>query len=65
MLGRIARTGGRYSCYDTLTWTLETPGWAVKNHTFYERKCGFNKIKEEEHSEGVSYVYQKIMGDSE
>jgi GNAT superfamily N-acetyltransferase len=49
---------------DTVTWTLETPGWATKNHTFYEVKCGFQKIKEQEGPEGISYVYRKIMGEA-
>jgi GNAT superfamily N-acetyltransferase len=50
---------------DTRQWTLETPGWAVKNHYFYEQKCGFTKIKEkvEESSEhpGTLFIYQKVM----
>jgi ribosomal protein S18 acetylase RimI-like enzyme len=33
---------------DTQSWTLETPVWATKNHHFYEKKCGFQKIKTEE-----------------
>jgi ribosomal protein S18 acetylase RimI-like enzyme len=50
---------------DTKQWTLETPSWAVKNHYFYEQKCGFKKIEEkvEESSDspGTSFVYQKVM----
>jgi ribosomal protein S18 acetylase RimI-like enzyme len=33
---------------DTQSWTLETPVWATKNHHFYEKKCGFRKLKTEE-----------------
>jgi N-acetylglutamate synthase-like GNAT family acetyltransferase len=51
----------------TKQWTLETPSWAVKNHHFYEQKCGFKKIEEKvaESSDhpGTSYVYQKVMED--
>ena len=50
---------------DTRQWTLETPSWAVKNHHFYEQKCGFKKAgeKEEEFPDfpGTSFVYQKVM----
>jgi len=46
---------------DSRRWTLATPGWAVKNHHFYERKCGFTKIAEEVSQDGVSFVYQKTI----
>ncbi|MEA3335343.1 MAG: GNAT family N-acetyltransferase [Chloroflexota bacterium] len=48
---------------ETESWTLGTPSWAVKNHYFYERKCGFTKIGEEEPPDrsGVSFIYQKVM----
>jgi GNAT superfamily N-acetyltransferase len=42
---------------DTQTWTLETPVWATKNHHFYEKKCGFRKLKTEEEQ----IVYRKEM----
>jgi ribosomal protein S18 acetylase RimI-like enzyme len=52
---------------DTKKWTLETPSWAVKNHHFYEQKCGFKKVGEKEEEDpdlsGTSFVYQKIMED--
>ena len=49
---------------DTKSWRLETPGWAVKNHYFYEQKCGFAKVKEEVSPElGTSYFYEKVMGE--
>jgi hypothetical protein len=39
----------------------------VKNHHFYEQKCGFKKTgeKEEEAPDfpGTSFVYQKVMDD--
>ena len=43
--------------HDALSWTLETPCWAKKNHHFYEHKCGFTKVKEERDS----FVYRKVM----
>ncbi len=50
---------------DTKSWTLETPEWAVKNHYFYEKKCGFKKIKGKvEKTVGqseIAFVYQKEM----
>ncbi len=27
-------------------WRLETPAWATSNHSFYERSCGFRKLRE-------------------
>jgi len=52
---------------DAKSWTLETPSWAIKNHYFYENKCGFKKIQEKEDSEhpGTSFVYRKFMGGEE
>ena len=47
---------------DTRSWTLETPGYSIKNHKFY-RKLGFEKIKEldaEEHP-GKSFIFRKMM----
>jgi hypothetical protein len=46
---------------DTLSWTLGTPAWAVKNHHFYEVKCGFRKVDEEAGpgEPWVSYIYRK------
>ena len=26
------------------SWRLSTPVWAVKNHHFYEQKCGFYRV---------------------
>ena len=48
---------------DTLCWELGTPDWAVKNHYFYEQKCGFEKVGEDPvvDREGVSRIYQKRM----
>ncbi len=39
------------------SWQLETPEWALKNHFFYEQKCGFQKIDHREDS----FVYKKVM----
>ena len=48
---------------DAKSWTLETPSFAVKNHHFYEKKCGFEKIEEktEPGDEWASFVYRKVM----
>lgn len=48
---------------NTKSWILDTPSWAIKNHHFYEKKCGFSKIQEEptEDHEGLSFIYQKVM----
>ena len=47
---------------DTKSWTLGTPSWAIKNHHFYEQKCGFKKIREEEAKDhpGTEFIYQKV-----
>lgn len=36
-------------------WTLATPEWSVKNHYFYEQRCGFSKIG----SDGDHRMYAK------
>ncbi len=41
------------------SWTLEIPDFATKNHYFYEKKCGFNKMKEDKSGENVSFIYKK------
>ena len=49
---------------NTISWTLDTPGYAVSNHKFYE-KNGFEKIAEEEDAElpgGLSFTYMKFVG---
>ena len=49
---------------ETRSWRLETPGFAVRNHGFYERKCGFTKVEEKryENHDWPMYVYRKDMG---
>lgn len=42
---------------ETKDWTLETPVWAIKNHYFYETRCGFRKIE----IRGDAVVYRKDM----
>lgn len=45
------------------SWRLETPAWATKNHAFYERKCGFQRVKSDPVL-GMSddmYMYRKEM----
>jgi GNAT superfamily N-acetyltransferase len=46
---------------DARSWTLDTPGWATKNHHFYQKKCGFAKVGEEVRGDCVIFVYRKEM----
>lgn len=46
---------------NTKTWTLDTPSWATRNHHFYEKKCGFEKVREQPLDEWSLFVYQKYM----
>ena len=39
------------------SWSLGTPVWAVKNHHFYETKCGFRRVR----VEGDEIKYRKDM----
>ena len=39
------------------SWQLGTPIWAVKNHHFYEHKCGFSRLEVKEDE----IVYRKEM----
>jgi ribosomal protein S18 acetylase RimI-like enzyme len=44
------------------SWTLETPAFAVSNHSFYEQTCGYVKTGETDSGSdgpGVEYVYRK------
>lgn len=48
---------------ETKIWQLETPGFAIKNHYFYE-KCGFRKVEvkpQEGDMSGEYWVYRKEM----
>ena len=42
---------------DAKSWELGTPPWATKNHHFYEKKCGFTKVGEDEES----FFYKKVI----
>lgn len=44
-------------------WCLETPGYAVRNHYFYENKCGFKKMgeKKDDNPPGITFIYEKNM----
>ena len=46
----------------TKSWTLGTPKWAIRNHYFYEEKCGFTKIGEQLDDEEGMLVYMYIKG---
>lgn len=48
---------------DTRVWSLETPGFATKNHHFYE-KCGFRRVEikpPEDDMPWESWVYRKTV----
>lgn len=34
------------SAHPSRRWRLETPAWALSNHSFYEKSCGFHKSGE-------------------
>lgn len=42
----------------TKSWELGTPKFATRNHHFYE-KCGFTKIREEDHDGMIEFIYKK------
>lgn len=44
-------------------WALDTPSWATRNHHFYEKKCGFTKVREEhiDGPPGTLFIYHKYM----
>jgi len=44
---------------EAVSWTLGTPSWATKSHSFYEHKCGFEKMGEE--PDKASFTYRKEM----
>jgi GNAT superfamily N-acetyltransferase len=47
----------------TKSWRLITPDWAIKNHHFYETKCGFQRVESDSilgAPEG-EFVYRKEM----
>jgi GNAT superfamily N-acetyltransferase len=48
---------------EAVSWTLDTPAFATKNHHVYETKWGFTKVREEafEGPGGKLYVYRKVM----
>lgn len=45
------------------SWTLDTPAYALKNHHFYSKKCGFTKTKEhpDDCPGRVSFVFTKVL----
>ena len=47
----------------TKTWSLGTPSVSIRNHHFYENKCGFTKVKEEpvQGYSWKSFIYEKVM----
>jgi GNAT superfamily N-acetyltransferase len=48
---------------DAKSWQLRTPAYAIKNHHFYEVKCGFTKVGEGEYQgPGAKvFIYKKEM----
>jgi GNAT superfamily N-acetyltransferase len=52
---------GRYP--QTKSWRLTTPKSAIKNHYFYEAKCGFTRVNSDliPGTPADEYVYRKVM----
>lgn len=46
--------------YPAAKWTLDTPGYALRNQHFYE-KCGYVKVGETEYPEITLISYEKRM----
>jgi len=44
-------------------WRLETPGYSLRNHAFYERKCGFARvgIRNPGHPRDESLIFEKAV----
>ncbi len=42
---------------ETKSWSLETHHKSIRNHHFYEKKCGFTKIKEQDDQ----WIFKKRM----
>jgi ribosomal protein S18 acetylase RimI-like enzyme len=47
--------------YPAKKWTLDTPGYAIRNQHFYE-KFGYVKLKEEDYDGFILFAYEKQMG---
>lgn len=47
----------------TRLWRLETPGYSLRNHAFYERKCGFTRvgIRNPGHPRDESFIFEKVI----
>jgi GNAT superfamily N-acetyltransferase len=44
------------------SWTLDTPGFALSNHRFYEKVCGFTRIDVVSDGDlGSVWVYRKVI----
>ena len=44
---------------DASRWTLDTPAWATRNHSFYERH-GYRKVREGPVGRTVLWFYEKL-----
>lgn len=46
-----------------ISWTLETPAFALSNHRFYTERCGYRKLQERDDpgGVGVSFVFRKVL----
>lgn len=43
-------------------WMVETPGYSLRNHYFYTRKCGFVFEREKQYDHGgTSYIFKKVI----
>ena len=52
------------AAFPARSWTLETPGFATSNHSFYAERCGFAKVGEREDPNGMGtmFVFEKAGG---
>lgn len=45
-------------------WMVETPGYSLRNHYFYTKKCGFVFEREKQYAHGgKSFIFKKMAAD--
>lgn len=47
------------SCVACQKWLVETPDYSLRNHYFYQEKCGFRKITEKSYGTAGSFLFEK------
>lgn len=45
-------------------WLVETPDYSLRNHYFYQEKCGFQKIAERKYDADCSFLFEKTYPES-